>query len=52
MTAKGKTSSKITQLEVYNKVRRTWDINPRTQVVYNKRKSRKKLKEELKKEEY
>jgi hypothetical protein len=43
--------NKITQIDIYKRLRKTWEINPSEQVVPNKKKkNRQKQKLELKKE--
>lgn len=41
---------KINPLEIYKSLRKTWKINPKTQIKKNKRKSRQQGKIDLKKE--
>jgi hypothetical protein len=51
MTKKRKTKvGPITQLEIYNKLRQTWEINPKTRVVPSKTKSRQQAKKEIQEE--
>jgi len=41
---------KINRLDSYKKIRKTWEINPKTRIVKNKRKTRQQLKRDLEKE--
>jgi len=43
-------SKKINRLDSYKKIRKTWEINPKTRIVKNKRKTRQQLKRDLEKE--
>jgi hypothetical protein len=38
--SKSKRTNKITQLEAYKRLRKTWEINPKTRVVPNRKKNR------------
>ena len=49
MSRKKKKIKKITRLESYKKIRKTWEINPKSRVVKNKRKTRQQLKRDLEK---
>jgi len=50
MSKKKKQKNKLDLLEIYNSIRKVWEINPRTRVKQNKKKknNRAKVKQELK----
>ena len=48
--SKKKKNKKITQLETYKRLRKTWEINPKTRRVPNKKKTRQQHKRDLEKE--
>ncbi len=43
--------TKINKIDIYKKIRKTWEINPKSRIVNNKRKTRQQLKKEIKNEQ-